>query len=150
LLITEGIAQIRLGRYADAERAATERAGLPPNRFSEADPEDDRSRARVMRAHAVAKQGRNDEARKLVQPEIEYYRRAQQHGGKGLSFQRDLAYALYVNAIAQPGDPAGRAKKDANLAEAAQLIAGLSSEARQLMELREISGLIAAARAREG
>ena len=147
LLITEGIAQIRLGRYADAERAAMERAGLPPNRFSEADPEDDRSRARVMRAHAVAKQGRNDEARKLVQPEIEYYRRAQKHGGKGLSFQRDLAYALYVDAIAQPGDPAGRAKKDANLAEAAQLIAGLSSEARQLMELREISGLIAAARA---
>ena len=146
MLTTQGLAQVRLGLYAQAEMTQRERETLPPNAFSAADPQDERSRARVMRAHAVAKQGRSEEARKLLQPDLEIYRGEQKRGARGVSFNRDLAYALYVDAITQPGDAAGRARKDAALAEAAGLIGGLSNEARQLVDVRDVAGLITAAR----
>jgi hypothetical protein len=99
LLITQVLAGLRLGRYAQAEANATERASLPANPFSAADPQDEWSRAQVTRAHSVAKQGRSEEARKLVLAELKRYRDEQEHGAGGVSFNRDLAYALYVDAI---------------------------------------------------
>ena len=112
VLRTLGMAGLRLGRYAEVEAASRERSGLPPNRFSADDPQEERSRALVMQAHAVAKQGRLEEALGLVRPALEFYRREQQRGGGGLSFQRDMAYALCVEAIAQPEDAVGRAQPE--------------------------------------
>lgn len=148
LLTTLGISQIRLGQYADAEKSAQERAALPPDRFGSGDPRDDISRARVMQAYAAAMLGRRDDARKLLAPEIEYLRGQQQQGARGLSFQRDLAYALCTDAIAQPGDAAGRARRQSELAEAAKLIADLPAQARQLADVRYVGEVIAAAQAR--
>jgi hypothetical protein len=149
-LATQTNAAIRLGLYPQAEAAARERVSLPPNPFSAADPQDDRSRAAVMLAHAVAMQGRGEEARTLVQPELARYRGEQKHGARGVTFHVDLAYALYVDALAQPGDPAGHARRDASLAEAAKLLNGLSTEATQLADIRELTGWIAAARSGSG
>ena len=150
LLTTQGIADIRLGRYAEAEKASQERAALPPNRFGGADPRDDISRARVMQAYSMAMQGRKDEARGLLTPEIEYLRGEQKQGARGMSFQRDLAYALCANAISQPDDATGRARRQSELAEAAKLIADLPAQARQIADVRYVGELIAAAQARPG
>jgi tetratricopeptide (TPR) repeat protein len=146
-LTTVSAAALALGRYPQAEATTRERMALPPNRFGTADPQDERSRARVMLAHAVALQGRAEEARKLVQPEIELYRGEQKHGARGTSFVRDLAHALYVSAISETQDEAGRVRKAAALAEAAGLLGGLSAESRQLVDYRELSDWIGAARA---
>jgi hypothetical protein len=147
LLTTQGISQIRLGRYADAEKASQERAALPPNAFGSSDPRDDISRARVMQAYSAAMLGRKDDARQLLAPELEYLRGEQKQGARGLSFQRDLAYALCTDAIAQPDDGPGRAQRKLQLAEAAKLIADLPAEARQIADVRYVGELIAAAQA---
>ena len=60
-----------------------------------------------------------------------------------MDFRRDYAYALYVDAIAQP---AGASERTAELKEAAAQIAGASSEAQKLVDMRYVSGLVAAAR----
>lgn len=146
LLTTASDAALRLGRHADAEAMSRERLALPPNRFGTADPQDERSRASVMLAHAVAMQGRLDEARKLVEPQIEIYRGEQKHGAKGLSFQRDLAHALYVSAIAQADDAEGRALRNAALLESSRLLGSMTAEARQLVDVRDLASWIAAAR----
>jgi hypothetical protein len=119
---------------------------LPPNPFSAADPQDDKSRAAVLLAHAVVMQGRVEEARKLVQPLLARYRNEQQHGAAGVTFHHDLAYALYVHALAQPGDPAGRVQREASLGEATKLLNGLSAEARRLVDIRELTRWISEAR----
>jgi hypothetical protein len=149
-LATAAVAAIRLGRYAQAESASRRRLGLPPNPFSGADPQDERSRASVMLAHAIAKQGRGDEARKLVQPVLEGYRSEQKRGASGISFRRDLAYALYVSAIAESNDAAGRTQRGVALAEAVRTLDGMSAEARQLYDNRELTVWIGAARAGAG
>jgi hypothetical protein len=140
------MAQIRLGRFGDAEQASKERASLPPNQFVATDPKDETSRAEVMRAHAVAMQGRLDEARAIIAPVLEYYRDWQSRGAAGVSFDRDVAYALYVNAVSQPTDSAGAARRAADLAQAAKMINGLSPEARRLADVQYVSEVIASAR----
>jgi hypothetical protein len=99
-----------------------------------------------MLAHTIVMQGRGEEARKLVQPELARYHAEEKRGARGVTFQHDLAYALYVDAVAQPSDAAGHALRDAALAEAARQIAGLSNEAQQLADARMLAGWIAAAR----
>jgi hypothetical protein len=143
---TESMAALQLGRDADAERALRERLTLPPNPFSGDDPQDETSRSQVMLAHAVARQGRGAEAREIVQPVLERYRAEQARGAGGITFQRDLAYALYADAIAQDDDRAGQARREASLAEAANLLASLPAEAQQLWDMRTVADLIAAAR----
>ena len=63
----------------------------------------------------------------------------------GTRFVRSLVHALYVSAIAQPDDAAGQARREAALAEAAGLLAGLSAEARGHPESRVLSAWIEAA-----
>jgi tetratricopeptide (TPR) repeat protein len=143
---TAAMAALRLGRDAEAESALRERLTLPPNPFSGADPQDETSRSQVMLAHAVTRQGRHAEAREIVQPALERYRAAQARGAGGITFQRDLAYALYANAIAQDDDRAGRAQRQESLAEAAKLLSSLPAEAQQIWDMRTVTDLVAAAR----
>jgi hypothetical protein len=144
-LATEALAAIRLGRDADAEVALRERLTLPPNLFTRSDPQDETSRTQVMLAHAVSRQGRNAEALATLQPALQRYRAEQGKGADGLTFQRDLAYALYVDAIAQGDDGAGRSRRETSLAEAARLLSGLPAEAQQLWDVRVVAALITAA-----
>ncbi|HXD82939.1 MAG TPA: hypothetical protein VN599_00765, partial [Rudaea sp.] len=69
----------------------------------------------------------------------------QQAGAHGTNFRHDFAYALYVSAIAAPADAAGQKQRRSDLDEAAKLLAGASTEAQKLADLRHVSGLIAAA-----
>ena len=142
---TAARAAIRLHRYADAESLARKWLAVPPNPISESDPRRAASRARAVLAHAVALQGRADEARKILDEALAYYRGEQQAGARGVTFRRDFAYALYVSALLRTsGDD--RAKR-ADLDAASAQLEGASSEARELATLREIAGLIASARA---
>lgn len=144
-LAVASAAAIRLGRYAQAESLARRWFALPVSQQSEADPQLDPSRARSTLAHAIAMQGRNDEAQRILQPALAYYRQAQQAGAHDTRFRGDYAYALYVGAIASPPDAAGRAQRKTDLELAAKLIAGASAEAQKLADMRYVSGLIASA-----
>jgi len=139
-------AAVRLGRYAQAEALARRWLTVPSNPTSEADPQIKTSRAQSVIAHAVAMQGRPDEAQKILQPALAYYQQQQQAGAQGTTFRHDYAYVLYVSAISRAADPAGRAKRNADLNEATKLIDGASAEAQQLANMREVTGLITAAR----
>ena len=141
-LITSTTAAVRLGRYAEAEAASRERLAVPPNLDANADPQDETSRATVLLAHAIAAQGRGAEALELLAPVLDGYRAEQKAGAGGTSFQRDLAYAYYVEAIAQPADDAARARRAAALAAAQREFDALSNEARQMSDFRVLGGWI--------
>ena len=93
---------------------------------------------------AIDQQDRAAEAREILQSALQHYRRAQQAGASGLTFRRDFAYALYVSALAANG--ADRTGRNAALAEAARVIAGVPADARRLVDVRELSDWIAAER----
>ena len=95
-------------------------------------------------------QDRGDEARTILQPTYDYYQSEFKAGAHGTNFRRDYAYTLYVSALARPADAEGRAKRDAELAEAAKQVASVSAEAATLVYVRELAEQIAAARAAHG
>jgi tetratricopeptide (TPR) repeat protein len=138
-------AAIRLGHFAQAETLAREALTLPPDRNSYNDMRSRISRIRATLAHALAAQGRNDEARKTLQPALDWYRTDLKAGAKGTTFRQDFAYALYVDAISQAADPAGASQRNADLAEAQAQIDGASDEAKRLVDMRYVASLIAAA-----
>ncbi|MGL6224176.1 MAG: hypothetical protein ACRC6L_11390, partial [Steroidobacteraceae bacterium] len=138
------LAALRTGRYGEAEAAARERAGLAPNPFSEQDPQDEKSRAQVTLAHALALQGRADDARAITEVEVARYRDGLKSGARGLFFAKDFAYALYVDALSRPaGDP----RRSAQLAEALRQLDAMGDEVNRLGDIRELRNWIGAARA---
>jgi hypothetical protein len=150
VLASAAAAAIRLEHYAQAEPLARQLGTVPADPGVTADPQELAARAGVILAHAVVKQDRGDETRTILQPALAYYQREQQAGAHGTSFRRDYAYALYVSALARAADSEGHAKRDAELTEAATLIAGASAEAKSLANMRELAGWIAAARSQHG
>jgi len=142
-LRTATIAALRLGRHPQAETLARRWLALPPNPASEEDPKQLSSSARAALAHAVQMQGRTDEARSILQPALAYYQQEQAAGAEETSFRGDYAYALYVHALTFTGD---QAKREAALDQAANLVAGASTEAKALSDMRALSGSITAAR----
>jgi hypothetical protein len=138
-------AALRLGRYAEAESAARRRMTFPPSPLTD-DPLEDMSRRRVLLAFAIAKQGRDAEARTVLAPALQYYRNEKMANSTGVLFRRDYAEALYVSALAQGNDAAGRSARQQALTQATEVLAGASAEARQAVEVRELAGWIAAAR----
>ena len=137
-------AALRLGRYAEAEAAARERLETPV-RTGAIDPGDLHAETRIGLAHAVAMQGQVSEARELLAPELARYHEIRQQGASGIRFHRNFAHALYVSAITQPDDEAGRVRRVAALAEAADLLAGLPAESHGHPQSRSLVAWIAAA-----
>jgi tetratricopeptide (TPR) repeat protein len=141
LLATEALAALRVEDFRAAETAARERRDLPPNVFSELDPQDEVSRSDVIRAHALAKQGRLDEARVIVSSELARYAKQGEAGAGGLSYALDYAHALYVSSLTDPG----AARRRAALSQAAALLRRLPAEAQQLVDVRQLMTQIEAA-----
>jgi hypothetical protein len=133
------IAELEQGHYVDAEKAARTRYTLPPNRASDFDPQDEISRTNVLTSRTLIGQGRLDEARSLVEPELARYRKQQKLGAHGTTFQLDLAHALLASALAQPATAAGRSERSTRLGEAESALRGLTEQARQLFEARMLS-----------
>jgi hypothetical protein len=146
MLDTASAAALRLGHYTHAESLARRWLALPVNPTSEADARNDSSRARATLAQAIAMQGRNQEAKRILQPALAYYTSEQKAGADGTTFRHDYAYALYVSAIAEPNDAAATRQREAALNQSAALIGGASPEAQKMADMRRVSGLISAAR----
>ncbi|HEV2608414.1 MAG TPA: hypothetical protein VGT79_10590, partial [Xanthomonadaceae bacterium] len=143
-------AAVRLGHYAQAETLARQWLALPLNRNSYDDLRSHSSLIRALLAHALAGQGRLDEARATLQPALDWYRLDLKAGAQGTTFRHDFAYALYVDAISQAVDAAGASQRSADLAEAQAQIDGASDEVKRLVDLRLVADWIAAARASKG
>ena len=142
-LATVTLSALRTGRYGEAEAAARERHALPPNPFSEQDPQDERSRAQVTLAHALVMHPRVDEARAITESELPRYRTELKEGARGLAFAKDYSYALYVDALLRPqADP----RRTSNLAEASRQLDAIGDEANRLVDIRELRLWIDAAR----
>ena len=140
-------ASLQLGRYTEAESFARQWLTVVPSAVLLTDPKKNESQASTVLAQAIALQGRNAEARKVLQPALDFYHQQHKAGAQGTTFRHDYAYALYVSAITQPADAAGREQRAADLAEASKLVAGASSQARRLTPMQYVAGLIAHARA---
>jgi hypothetical protein len=136
-------AALQLGRGAQAEALGRRLRKVPTDLQGDNLPELEAAQAQALIAHALALQGKADEARKELAPALDYFRKELQAGAFETNFRRDYAYALYVSALAA-ADGGARA---AALAEAARVIDGASDEARQLAMFRQLAGMIATARA---
>jgi len=148
LLGTSALASIRLGKTAQAEALARRLVTIPndPNN-TRAESDQQTVRAATTLAHTVVLQGRVEEARTILQPALAYGEAEFKAGAHGSSFRRDYAYALYVSALARPANAEGRQQREADLAEAAKVIGGVSAEVQKMSAWREVSDWIAAARA---
>ena len=98
----------------------------------------------VLRAEAMTLQGRLPEALQTIAPALETYRDMKSKGATHLTFRQRFARALYVQALAQPSDAAGLEQRRASLTEAANVLAELTEEARQLRDTKELLGWIEA------
>ena len=148
LISTMTLASIRLGRAAQAESLARRLAAIPPdNNNWRGETEQQAARIATVLAQAVFMQGRAEEARGILQPALAYDSEQFKAGASNTTFRRDYAHALYVSALTQPTDGEGRAKREADLTEAAKVIGGASAEAQKLSLLREVADWIATARA---
>ena len=145
-LFTATRAALRLDRPAQAETLARRLLAIPPNPNSQDDPLIIESAARTILAHALAMQGHVSDAQAALQPALAYYRGELQIGAHATEFRRDFAYALYASALSRAASESTQRAADLDLA--AQQLGGASAEAKQLLSMREVAGLIAAARAK--
>ncbi|MBS0212424.1 MAG: ATP-binding protein [Proteobacteria bacterium] len=149
MLFVAAQAQLRLGHPAQAEALARRWLVIPDDTRNITDDRLlNRSFAQAILAHALALQNHADEATKALQPALDWYRGELKNGAHDTRFRHDFAYALYVDALAQPATPTGATQRSTDLQDAAAQIAGASEEARKLSDLRHVAGLIAAAQAK--
>lgn len=139
-------AALRIGDYKQAEALTRRLQTLPAPPSNEDDPRARAATAETLLAHALAGQGQGDKARATLQPALDYYRTQQTAGASGVQFRYDFAYALYVDALASTTDAKQAKQRDADLSEAAQLIAGTPGDGSKTLLMRQLSGLIATAR----
>jgi len=100
----------------------------------------------VELARALEGQGRRAEAKATLAPALAVFRERTRSGAMGLDLRRSYAQALYVEAMLQDDDAAGRRIREQSLAEASAVLAGASAEAREMRTLCELSAEIAAAK----
>jgi tetratricopeptide (TPR) repeat protein len=137
-------AAIQLSRFTEAEAAARRRVALPDSAFGDVVRE--KADRQLRLAFALAKQGKTTEAREVLEPALEYFRERRATGSAGTRFRLEYAEALYVSAIAQEDDAAGRRAREQALAAATAELDRLSDEARQLLAARMLRERIASAR----
>jgi hypothetical protein len=135
-------AALMLGRGEQAEAMARRLRAVPSDLQSDTVPELEAAQAQAFIAHALALQGKGDEARTALAPALGYFRTESGKGASATWFRRDFAYALYVSALVESDG----SKRASTLAEAARVLDGASEQARQLATMRQLAGWIAAAR----
>ncbi len=146
-LVIATLAALREGEYVQAETFAHRLQKLPlPNSNYGTDPRQIQSENTILLAYAVAGQGKHGEARKTLQPALSYYAAQAKAGAGSTQFRRRYATALYVDAISQPATAAGRKQRAADLATAQAQIDDAPKEVQQLVPIRHVASLIAAAR----
>jgi hypothetical protein len=143
-------AALNLGRPGDAETAARTLLSLPSESGNDSahlslDQPDDPVWGQVLLAQAACEQGRQAEALQTLEPALAHYHDAQAQGAGYLAFCQHFARALYVQALAEPADSSDTARRREALDQAAALLQGLTDEARQLHDSKQLRSWIAAA-----
>ncbi|MBI4623888.1 MAG: hypothetical protein HY736_11820 [Verrucomicrobia bacterium] len=147
-LIDSAQAALRLGHVSDAEKSARAAAVGPQGNGTFANLAANRAFAQSLLALTLARRNRGGEALAIIEPAVAVYRDLQKQNADGVDFRHDFAFALYAQAMACGDDADGRAQRRAALDEAAKLLEGLTDEAKQLHDQRELIGWIAAERAK--
>ena len=138
---------LNLNRYADAETAGRALCDSPP---ALNDRPDAAAWGRVLLAQALAGQGRKDEALKILAPALAEYRDLQTQGASYVEFRQHYARALYVQSLAEPAGSDGVARSREALVQAVALLQGLTDEARQLHDSKELFSWITAEQSKLG
>jgi hypothetical protein len=149
-LLDSAWAAVGRGRNADAEKAARAAVAAPPGNGYVSSLPANHAQAESVLALALARQGRGAEAQTTIKSALTFYREMQAKEADGVDFRHDFAFALYAQALACADDSAGRTLRRASLAEAVKLLDGLTDEAKQLHDQRELMDWIAAAQAKPG
>jgi hypothetical protein len=143
---TAADAAVQARHYPQAEKLARQMLAAP-SASTAGNQQADKAHTHTILAEAVAMQGRYGDARKILQPVLDYYTGQFKAGAGTTRFRVDYARARYVSAISRPTDAAGNKQRRTDLAIATKVLAGASAEARRkVTALRRISALIAAAR----
>jgi hypothetical protein len=141
-------AALRLGRDAEAEKAARAALNAPlGDGFSMSLPAT-QAQAGALLALAQVRLGQAAAARGTIETALRTYRELRAQEADSVDFCHDFGFALYVQAVALAGDEAQRASRRAALDKAAQLLDGLTSEAKAMHDQRELMEWIAAERAK--
>jgi len=136
-------AALMLDRSEQAEPLARRRVDLPRIRYG--NPYKDLAQRQIQLAAALAQLGKGAEAQTVLATTLEEFREKAKAGATGTDFRTDFAWALYVEALSQESDAAGRSARRRALDEAARQIEACSPEVRQLRDVRELATRIAAA-----
>jgi tRNA A-37 threonylcarbamoyl transferase component Bud32 len=142
-------AALNLHRFTEAELSARALLAMPlmhgtwRDEMVVAEP-DDLGWARVLLAQAQVGLGQRSEALKTLEPALALYREMQLQGVTHVTFVQHFARALYVQALAESTDPDGTTRRRAALDEALKLLQGLTEEAKQLHDSKELLSWIAA------
>jgi tRNA A-37 threonylcarbamoyl transferase component Bud32/tetratricopeptide (TPR) repeat protein len=126
---------LNLGHYADAETAGRALSASPPSTVGYVDYA---IWGQVLSAQAQVGQNRKAEALKILEPALAKYQDLQTQGASYVQFRQHFARALYVQSLAEPSDSGGLARSREELDRAAALLQGLTDEAKQLHDSKEL------------
>jgi tetratricopeptide (TPR) repeat protein len=107
--------------------------------------QDNQARLRVGLGQALLGDGKRDEALKVLRESEAYYRRRKAEGAATTQFRQELAGALYQLARAELAGADGVGRARGLLDEAAAELDGLTAEARQLHDSKELIEWVRAA-----
>ena len=137
---TAAEASYRIGDYAaadaDIKKALAIRRGIPTRTLAE---ERDAADQLMLAALIAARLQRQAEAQQIIEPVLKLHRGLYERGkdNDDLTQRVQFAHALYVSAIAAPG------QKSAQLTQAAALIDGLPPQMRRQLSIAFLRGQIA-------
>ena len=108
------------------------------------------SRIRVQLGRAQIGSGKMADARATLAEALAAYHGRRAKGATGTSFRLEFASCLYQLSRAQPDDGPGKAERRSLLDNAAGVLFGLSPEAQELVEAKELNQWLSEARAQAG
>lgn len=139
-------AALAIGKPAEAEALSRRLLSVSGDRYSEVDPQAGRMRTQVFISRSLIAQGRDEEARAGVEAALPFLREQQKAGARGMTFRRDLVYALAASAQLQSNDAAGNTRARAELDEASQLLEAMPAEIKVSWDYQDIARAVAKAR----
>ncbi|HEY5079674.1 MAG TPA: hypothetical protein VII43_07485 [Opitutaceae bacterium] len=143
--------ELRTGRFEAAAAAAGDFLAHPPDaRMSPIGATYQLTRMRVLVGRSQIGLGRMADARTTLDEALTDYHERRGMGASGTSFRIDFASCLYQFSRVQPDDGPGRAERKSLLDSAAGVLFGLSPEAQELIEAKELNQWVSDARAQAG
>jgi tetratricopeptide (TPR) repeat protein len=136
---------IHAGDNAAAAAIAETEDPLPTHKYNR---RADFVELKTPRALALARLGRREESRALIEPAVAFLRAALADQPGHCASLEELAWAIFVEAAAQP--PGANDRRQALLSEARTLVNAMTDDYRALRPVQELSDWIASAQVNAG